>query len=312
MATGSTPRQPEQAVPADGLVRAPGRAGILARLGRVARNKPVGAVSAAVIVIMVLSGIFADFIAPYDPLEAHVRDRLQGPTFTYWMGTDNLGRDVFSRVVHGARISLLIAIPAVILGVGAGSIIGIISGYLGGWFDLLVQRLLDHQRFKAAAEMLHECETVRSAQWTRPDERVDEIAGAPFERELEVDLFSLLHAFQAVLARARDRRNSVPLPADVVSIEARMQDMLGRLAQGGSCGFDDLFADVSSRQEIIVTFLATLELIRTRLIRVLQARVCGPIRIYLSERSAEAAADPQVEPVGGGGSSNADGGEEPG
>ena len=176
--------------------------------------------------------------------------------------------------------------------------------------EALVQRLLDHQRFKAAAEMLHECETVRSAQWTRPDERVDPIAGAPFERELEVDLFSLLQAFQAVLARARDRRNTVPLPADVVSIEARMEEMLGRLARGGPCGFDDLFAAVSSPQEIIVTFLATLELIRTRLIRVLQARVCGPIRIYLSERAA--AAEPQAETVGGGGTSNGDGGEEPG
>ncbi len=143
MATGSTPRQPEQAAPGDGIVRAPSRAGVLTRLARVSRAKPVGAVSAAVIVIMVLSGVFADFIAPFDPLEAHVRDRLQGPGLTYWMGTDNLGRDVFSRVVHGARISLLIAIPAVILGVGAGSIIGIISGYLGGWFDLLVQRFLD-------------------------------------------------------------------------------------------------------------------------------------------------------------------------
>ena len=71
--------------------------------------------------------------------------------------------------------------------------------------EALVQRLLDHQRFKAAAEMLHECETVRSAQWTRPDERVEQIAGAPFERELEVDLFSLLQAFQAVLTRARSR-----------------------------------------------------------------------------------------------------------
>ena len=174
--------------------------------------------------------------------------------------------------------------------------------------EALVQRLLDHQRFKAAAEMLHECETVRSAQWTRADERIDEIAGAPFERELEVDLFSLLQAFQAVLARSRDRRNSVPLPADVVSIEARMEDMLGRLAQGGSCGFDDLFAGASSRQEIIVTFLATLELIRTRLIRVLQARVCGPIRIYLSEPAAEAPAGP----ARAGGESNDDFGEEPG
>ena len=143
MVTGSTPRPPEEAVPANGLLRARRRTGYLVRLGRVARNKPVGTFSAVVIIVMVLSGIFADAVAPFDPLEAHVRDRLQGPSLTYWMGTDNLGRDVFSRVTHGARISLLIAIPAVILGVGVGSIIGIISGYLGGWFDLLVQRLLD-------------------------------------------------------------------------------------------------------------------------------------------------------------------------
>ncbi len=143
MVTGSTPRPPEEAVPANGLLRARRRTGYLVRLGRVTRNKPVGTVSAVVIIVMVLSGIFADVIAPFDPLEAHVRDRLQGPSLTYWMGTDNLGRDVFSRVAHGARTTLLIAIPAVILGVGVGSIIGIISGYLGGWFDLLVQRLLD-------------------------------------------------------------------------------------------------------------------------------------------------------------------------
>ena len=143
MVTGSTPRPPEEAVPANGLLRARRRTGYLVRLGRVTRNKPVGTVSAVVIIVMVLSGIFADVIAPFDPLEAHVKDRLQGPSLTYWMGTDNLGRDVFSRVAHGARTTLLIAIPAVILGVGVGSIIGIISGYLGGWFDLLVQRLLD-------------------------------------------------------------------------------------------------------------------------------------------------------------------------
>jgi segregation and condensation protein A len=174
--------------------------------------------------------------------------------------------------------------------------------------EALVQRLLDHQRFKAAAEMLHECETVRSAQWTRPDERVGEIAGAPFERELEVDLFSLLQAFQAVLTRARNRQASIPLPADVVSVETRMQEMLARLGDGGPCGFEELFEDVSSRQEIIVTFLATLELIRTRLIRVLQARVCGPIRVYLSEPAAEAAAGP----AHAGGPSSDDVGEEPG
>ena len=143
MVTGSTLRPEEEAVPANGLLHARRRTSYLVRLGRVARNKPVGTFSAVVIIVMVLSGIFADAVAPFDPLEAHVKDRLQGPSLTYWMGTDNLGRDVFSRVTHGARTSLLIAIPAVILGVGAGSIIGIISGYLGGWFDLLVQRLLD-------------------------------------------------------------------------------------------------------------------------------------------------------------------------
>jgi len=174
--------------------------------------------------------------------------------------------------------------------------------------EVLVQRLLEHQRFKAAAEMLHECETVRSAQWTRPDERVEEIAGAPFERQLEVDLFSLLQAFQAVLTRARNRQASVCLPAEAVSIEARMDEMLARLAQGGSCEFDELFADLSSRQEIIVTFLATLELIRTKLIRVLQARVCGPIRIYLGDRVAEAPA----APAPGDRDSSGDVGEEPG
>ena len=174
--------------------------------------------------------------------------------------------------------------------------------------DALVQRLLEHQRFKAAAEMLHECETVRSAQWTRPDERLAELAGAPFERELEADLFSLLQAFQAVLARARDRQPAIRLPAEVVSIEARMQEMLARLTKSSSCGFDELFADLSCRHEIIVTFLATLELIRTKLIRVLQARVCGPIRIYLSERAAEAPA----APAPGDRDSNGDVVEEPG
>ena len=149
----------------------------------------------------------------------------------------------------------------------------------------LVQRLLDHQRFKAAAEMLHECETVRSAQWTRPDERVEEIAGGAFERELEVDLFSLLQAFQAVLTRAQARQHGIRLPAELVSIEARMEAMLERLANCAPCGFEELFDGATSRQELITTFLATLELIRLRRIAVHQTGVCGPIRVSLRVRS---------------------------
>ena len=154
--------------------------------------------------------------------------------------------------------------------------------------EALVQRLLEHQRFKAAAEMLHECETVRSAQWTRPDERVEEIAGAPFERELEVDLFSLLQAFQAVLTRARSRAVGVALPAEAVSIEVRMEEMLERLAGSAPCGFEELFEGAMSRQDLITTFLATLELIRLKRIAVYQAGVCGPIRVSLRARAAVA------------------------
>ena len=71
--------------------------------------------------------------------------------------------------------------------------------------DALVRRLLEHQKFKAAAELLHEREQLRAAQWLRPDDRVAEIAGDDYEPELEVDLFSLLTAFQAVVQRAKQR-----------------------------------------------------------------------------------------------------------
>ena len=157
--------------------------------------------------------------------------------------------------------------------------------------DALVRRLIEHERFKAAAEMLHERQIVRSAQWTRPDGRVEDLASAPFEPELEVDLFSLLQAFQAVLARS-GKRPSVPLPAEVVPIEIRMRQMLDRLSEAGACGFEELFAGAASRGELITTFLAALEMIRLKLIRVVQAGVCGPIRVHLRDRPAEAPAEP--------------------
>ena len=152
--------------------------------------------------------------------------------------------------------------------------------------DALVKRLVEHQRFKMAAELLHERETVRSAQWTRPEGLVEEISGEPFERELEVDLFSLLQAFQSVLSRSREYP-TVRLPAEVVPIETRIQELIEQLASGGACGFDELFPDASSRQELITTFLAVLEMIRLKLIRVFQQGACGPIRVYARKRSNE-------------------------
>jgi segregation and condensation protein A len=153
--------------------------------------------------------------------------------------------------------------------------------------DALVRRLLEHQKFKAAAELLHEREQVRSAQWVRPDERVAEMAGDDYEAELEVDLFSLLSAFQAVVARARLRPRML-LPAEQLSVEARIEQLLARLSETEACGFDELFVDTDDRGGLIVTFLALLEMIRLQLVRVFQAGSFGPLRVYKRPRPADA------------------------
>jgi segregation and condensation protein A len=144
---------------------------------------------------------------------------------------------------------------------------------------LLVNRLLEYQTFKAAANLLHEREELRSAQWQRPDQRVADIAGEEYETEVEVDLFSLMAAFKAVLDRAKQRPN-VAIPGARVSIEERIAQLLARLSETEACGFEDLFEDAHTRQDLIVTFLALLEMIRTRVVRVFQAGMFGSIRVY--------------------------------
>ncbi len=136
--------------------------------------------------------------------------------------------------------------------------------------DALVRRLLEHQTFKAAAEVLHDRETLRSAQWARPDSRIEAIAGDDYEPEIEVDLFSLLSAFKLVLERVRERP-PIAIPGEQISVETRIDQMLERLSETEACGFDDLFEDAATRPDLIVTFLAMLEMIRLKLIRVYQA-----------------------------------------
>ncbi len=153
--------------------------------------------------------------------------------------------------------------------------------------DALVRRLLEHQHFKAAAEMLHDKELLRSAQWGRPDSRIEEIAGDDYEPEIEVDLFSLLSAFKQVLERARERP-PVPLPPEEISIETRIEQMLGRLSETEACGFEDLFEGDATRTDMIVTFLAMLEMIRLKLIRVFQQGGQGAIRVYKRARPTDA------------------------
>ncbi|MFN2447516.1 MAG: ScpA family protein, partial [Vicinamibacterales bacterium] len=153
--------------------------------------------------------------------------------------------------------------------------------------DALVRRLLEHQKFKAAAELLHDRETLRSAQWTRPDARVEEIAGDAYEPELEVDLFSLLTAFRGVLERARERPPLL-LPPEQISVEARIEQLLERLSETEACGFEDLFVDAAAHADLIVTFLALLEMIRLKLVRVFQSGHVGAIRIYKRARPQDA------------------------
>jgi segregation and condensation protein A len=155
--------------------------------------------------------------------------------------------------------------------------------------EALVRRLLEHQKFKAAAELLHERAVLRGAQWIRPDGRIAEIAGEDYayDPELEVDLFSLLAAFRGVLERAKQRPRML-LPPEEVSVESRIEQLLSLLSETDACGFEDLFAKDDSRGAMITTFLALLEMIRLKLIRVFQTAAFGPIRVYKRARPADA------------------------
>jgi peptide/nickel transport system permease protein len=107
------------------------------------RRKPLGFASAGLIVLLVLMAIFADVLAPYDPLAAQPEIRLSAPSRAHLFGTDDIGRDVFSRVVHGSRISLWVGLLAVGIGTVAGMIIGLVCGYWEGRLDLILQRVMD-------------------------------------------------------------------------------------------------------------------------------------------------------------------------
>jgi peptide/nickel transport system permease protein len=110
---------------------------------RFVRSSPIGAVAASVLTLVLLVGVFAALIAPYDPLGANFAATRREPSALYLLGTDYLGRDVLSRIVHGARVTLMVAVTSVLLGDSLGFVWGIVSGYLGGRFDMLSQRLLD-------------------------------------------------------------------------------------------------------------------------------------------------------------------------
>jgi peptide/nickel transport system permease protein len=97
----------------------------------------------AIILIMVVAAVFAPYITPYDPIRLDIRSRFQPPSATHWFGTDQYGRDVFTRVLYGARYDLLIAVLAVALAAGVGTPLGLLAGYFRGWTDTVIMRLMD-------------------------------------------------------------------------------------------------------------------------------------------------------------------------
>ncbi|HJU18202.1 MAG TPA: ABC transporter permease [Stellaceae bacterium] len=107
------------------------------------RRYPLGAIGAVILGLFVFAAVFADLITVCDPLSTNAALSLAPPSAAHWLGADAMGRDVYSRIVYGARISLLVGCASTLLGCGIGAAAGLMSGYLGGWVDLAVQRLLD-------------------------------------------------------------------------------------------------------------------------------------------------------------------------
>ena len=131
---------PASATPLSRPARRPGWLGVLWTF---CRRKPLGALGGVLVLVMILMAIFANLIAPYSYDETIRGARMKAPGAQFWMGTDNLGRDIFSRVVYGARVSVSVGFGAVLLANFLAATIGITSGYFGGKYDICVQRVVD-------------------------------------------------------------------------------------------------------------------------------------------------------------------------
>ena len=110
---------------------------------RFTRQRPLGAVGAAIIGIMIAAAVLAGFVAPYDPLATDYATMLQAPSSFHWFGTDSFGRDVLTRIIYGSRTALWIGFASSFLGATLGALIGVTSAYFGGKIDLVLQRFMD-------------------------------------------------------------------------------------------------------------------------------------------------------------------------
>jgi peptide/nickel transport system permease protein len=144
---------------ADAFKEVRDRRSATSRAFRMLRRNRLGVIGLAILLIVVFAAIFSPVLAPYDPAEGDIMERLRCPVLTscpifgttntiegsssHVLGTDQLGRDILSRLIFGARVSLIVGITAVLLGAGFGTTLGLFSGYYGGWLDALIMRIGD-------------------------------------------------------------------------------------------------------------------------------------------------------------------------
>jgi peptide/nickel transport system permease protein len=137
--TAVSPSRPDDAE-ADALWR---RGTLLGRAWNFCRRKPLGATGLAIVIVFALAGGFADVIAPFDPTDNDFSSMMFAPSFEHLLGTDQFGRDIFSRLVFGARTAMIVGFGAAVGGGLIGLVLGVTSAYFGGWFDLVLQRVFD-------------------------------------------------------------------------------------------------------------------------------------------------------------------------
>jgi peptide/nickel transport system permease protein len=115
----------------------------LQKINGLIRRQPLGAVGAAIVLAMVILAVLADMVVFYDPTDNNFKDMLIGPSADYWMGTDQFGRDILTRIIYGARTALFVGLVSAFIGATSGLVLGVSSAYFGGTFDLLFMRFID-------------------------------------------------------------------------------------------------------------------------------------------------------------------------
>lgn len=117
--------------------------GVWLRIRHHAAAHPLGVVGAVIMIVFVFAAVFANLLTSYDPIATDSALTLARPSDAHWLGTDAMGRDIYARIVYGARISLAVGLGSTLLGCALGVVLGLASGYIGGWVDLVIQRIVD-------------------------------------------------------------------------------------------------------------------------------------------------------------------------